>query len=116
MYILLCIGVSVSLTGLLYLTLKFLLVGLVFPILTLTKERYISKDNSIRTKAMKKWITSHEISRRARFQHISIFFLELLFSPKNPMAPLVVSTTFSRKITVLITVMKALITSQKSVS
>ena len=51
-------------------------------ILSLPTERYKSKDISITTIAIKKWTTLHENSRRARFHHIIIFFLEFFWPPK----------------------------------
>ena len=56
-----------------------LLVRVWVSILSLATERYKSKDISIMTRAINKWTTSHESSRRACFHHINIFFLEVIF-------------------------------------
>ena len=40
------------------------------------------------TRAIKKWTTSHESSRRARFLYINSFFLEVLFGLQKPKGPL----------------------------
>ena len=52
-------------------------------VLSLTTERYTSKDISIITRTIKKWTTSHKSSWRARFCHINIFFLEVIFGLKK---------------------------------
>ena len=50
-------------------------------ILSIPMERYKSKDISIITRAINKWITSHGSLRRARFHHFSP--LEVLFGLQN---------------------------------
>ena len=72
-----------------------LLVRVCVSILSLPTERYKSKDISITTIEIKKWTTSHESLRRARFHHINIFFLEVFLASKNPKVPWMVSTTIN---------------------
>ena len=49
------------------------------------------------TREIKKWTTSRENSRRARFHHIHIFFLGVFLASKNPKAHWVVSTNVNCK-------------------
>ena len=76
-----------------------LLVRVCVLILSLPMESYKSKDISIMTRALNKLTTSHESSRLARFHHINIFFLELVFGIQNPKAPWMVFTTTKKLFT-----------------
>ena len=60
-----------------------LLVRVCLSILPLETERYKSKYKSIIKRENNKWTASHEILRRARFRHINIFFLEVIFGFKK---------------------------------
>ena len=72
-----------------------LLVRVCVSIILIPIERYKSKDVSITTKEIDKWTTSHESSRRARFHHMNIFFLEVIFGLQKK-APSIVSTTVNK--------------------
>ena len=56
-----------------------LLVRVCVSILSLPTDRYKTKHIPIMTRSIMKWTTSHLSSQRARFHHIHIFFLEVLF-------------------------------------